>query len=87
MKGRQAAARWFGRCILGGVMVPQPNEAPGWGLPAFGAAGRCAAFPLFVVRGVPYTNGDVVGRSYKGLAALSSYTTLHRPPPAAAGLR
>ena len=65
-----------GQCVLGGVMVPLPGEAKGWGLPAFGGAGRCAAFPLFLAQGVPYTNGDVVSKSYAGLAQLSSYTTL-----------
>ena len=67
-----------GKCVLGGTMVPLPGEAKGWGLPAFGGAGQCAAFPLFVAQGVPYTNGDVVSKSYKELARLSSYTTLRR---------
>ena len=53
-------------------MVPLPGQAQGWGLPAFGGAARCAAFPLFVVRDVPYSNGMIVGRNYRALAGLAA---------------
>lgn len=74
-----------GRCIQGGTLVPLPGNSHGWGLPAFGGAGQCAAFPVFVTRDVPYTNGKVVGRNYDQLSALSSFTTLRRPQPASGG--
>ena len=60
-----------GRCVLGGVVVPLPGEAKGWGLPAFGGAGRCAAFPLFAVYDVPYRNAPLVGRDYAALVRES----------------
>ena len=60
-----------GRCIKGGQLVPS-GSASGWDLPDFGApGGRCAAFPVYQVTHVPYTNGPVVGRNYADLLKLS----------------
>lgn len=66
-----------GRCIMGGRLVPAGRR--GYYVPptTLNTTDRCAAFPVYLMNNVPYTNGRVVGSNYTALADTYTYTRLN----------
>ena len=66
-----------GECILGGIRVPLQKEGyrP---TTALNAGNRCVAYPVYLMRNVPYTRGKIVGSNYTALANAYEATRLNQ---------